>query len=306
MLVRVRAATADHSRKVAVLSRGRSPRTACPRATVRSPDVSNLRLRLLTAAVGLPLIAAATWLGGWTFAVVAGAVALLAAAEFVHGWLFPSMPMKAILPMGMAVAGSAVVVAGSHAEERYVITALALAGLMAAAGYSRTNAFGPRKPWRVQAWCLVYTGAMLSTLVLTRDGDDGRAWVLIGILGTFAVDTGAYAVGRLIGRHKLAPKISPNKTREGAVGGYVAGLAATFALNAAFDTGVSALTLAPYALLMPIAAQAGDLFESWMKRRMGVKDASGLLPGHGGFLDRMDSLLFVFPLLYVFLRLRVF
>ena len=268
--------------------------------------VSNLQLRLLTAAVGLPIVAVAAWLGGWTFALVAGAVAFLAAIEFVHGWLFPSMPIRAVLPMGLAVAGSAFVVAGAHANEQYIAVALLLAAGMAALGYSRINAMGPRKPMRVQAWCLVYTGVMLSTLVLVRDGEDGRSWVLIGIIGTFAVDTGAYAVGRLIGRHKLAPSISPKKTWEGAIGGYVAGVATTFALNAAFDTGVGAGTLGPYALAMPVAGQLGDLFESWMKRRMGVKDASGLLPGHGGFLDRLDSLLFVFPLLYGFLRLRVF
>ena len=267
---------------------------------------SNLRLRLVTAAIGLPAVVGATWVGGWTFALVAAAVALLAAMEFVHGWLFPSMPMRAVLPMALAVAGSAFVVAGVHSNEQYLAAALAIAGLLAVVGYSRVNAFGPRKPMRVQAWCLVYTGALLSTLVLTRDGEAGRAWVFLGILGTFAVDTGAYAVGRLFGRHKLAPKVSPKKTWEGAAGGYVAGVIATFALSAAFDTGVSAATLAPYALAMPVFAQVGDLFESWMKRRMGVKDASGLLPGHGGFLDRLDSILFVFPLLYVFLRARVF
>ena len=267
---------------------------------------SNLQLRLATAAIGLPLIVGATWLGGWTFALAAAAVALLAAMEFVHGWLSPSMPMKAILPLIGAIGGSAIVVGGAHDDGRYPLAAAVIAALMAGVGYARTNFFGPRKPWRVQAGSLIYTGVLLSTLVLVRDGEDGRSWVFLGILGTFAVDTGAYAVGRLIGRHKLAPKISPSKTREGAAGGYVAGAAATFALNAAFDTGVSAATLAPYVLLMPIFAQAGDLFESSMKRRMGVKDSSGLLPGHGGLLDRLDSLLFVFPLLYVFLRARVF
>ncbi|MCK9520166.1 MAG: phosphatidate cytidylyltransferase, partial [Dehalococcoidia bacterium] len=116
---------------------------------------------------------------------------------------------------------------------------------------------------------------------------------------------GAYATGRLIGRHKLAPRISPKKTWEGAIGGYVAGVAAAFALNALLDTGVEWMTFSHFALAMPIAAIIGDLVESWMKRRMGVKDASGLLPGHGGFLDRLDSVLFVFPLLYVFLQVRV-
>jgi phosphatidate cytidylyltransferase len=151
----------------------------------------------------------------------------------------------------------------------------------------------------------VYVGLLLSTLVLVRDVDDGRRWFFFGLLATFAVDTGAYAVGKLIGRHKMAPKISPGKTWEGAIGGYVAGAGACFALNGLLDGGTSAVTLAPLAVALPPFAIAGDLFESWMKRRMGVKDASGLLPGHGGFLDRLDSILFVFPVLYLFLRLRV-
>ena len=162
-----------------------------------------------------------------------------------------------------------------------------------------------RKPFRVLSWCLLYCGALPATLVLTRDVDAGREWVYLGLLSTFAVDTGAYTTGKVIGRHRMAPRISPGKTWEGAVGGYVAGAGACLALNRVLDTGVSTATLLPLAMALPLAAQAGDLFESWMKRRMGVKDASGLLPGHGGFLDRLDSVLFVMPLVYLFLRLRV-
>ena len=119
-----------------------------------------------------------------------------------------------------------------------------------------------------------------------------------------SVITSPLAVGVLVGRHQMAPSISPKKTWEGAAGGMVAGVAVILVLNRLFDTGVSATTLLPFALAAPPTAMAGDLLESWMKRRMGVKDASGLLPGHGGFLDRLDSLLFVLPLLYLFLRVR--
>jgi phosphatidate cytidylyltransferase len=125
------------------------------------------------------------------------------------------------------------------------------------------------------------------------------------LLSTFAVDTGAYATGKLIGRHKMAPKISPGKTWEGAAGGYFFGALAVVVLNELFETGVPLRTVAHLAVALPPAAMLGDLLESWMKRRMGVKDASGLLPGHGGFLDRLDSLVVVFPVLYLFLELRV-
>ena len=264
--------------------------------------MTNLQLRLTTAAIGLPIVIGAVWLGGWPFAIVAGLIAALAAFEFGHGWLFPSMELRSMLPQLFVFGASGLMVAASHQDVTAVWSGLALVGFAAVAGYAPGRFFGPRKPWRVQAWALVYVGLLTSTLVLTRDLEGGRDWVFLGILATFATDTGAYAVGRLIGRHKLAPRISPKKTWEGAVGGYAAGVGAVLGLNAWLDTGESALTMLPFALAMPILSQSGDLFESWMKRRMGVKDASGLLPGHGGFLDRLDSILFVIPALYVFLR----
>lgn len=281
-----------------------SPATLEPAAEGRGAR-SNLILRLATAAVGLPLVAAAVWIGGWPFAVVAGAVALLASAEFVHGWLIPTMPIRMVLPQAPTFGAAAMMVAGVHAATGFLWVGLGLALLFAAMGYARTNAFGPRKPYRVYSWCLVYIGLLMSSFVLLRDSSGGRSWVFIAVLGTFAVDTGAYATGVLFGRHKMAPRISPKKTWEGAAGGLVAGTAAILLLNGLFDTGVSTGTLLPFALAAPPAAMAGDLLESWMKRRMGVKDASGLLPGHGGFLDRLDSLLFVLPSFYVFLLVRV-
>ncbi|MGI8925283.1 MAG: phosphatidate cytidylyltransferase [Tepidiformaceae bacterium] len=264
--------------------------------------MSNLQLRLLTAAVGLPAVAALTWVGGWPFAIAAAVVALLAAAEFTHGWLLPSMPLSAVIPQFPMFGATAVIVGGAHTGLSFPVLGLLVALAVGALGYSRTNALGPRKPLRIAAWCLFYVGVLFSTIVLVRDLDHGREWVFLGLLSTFAVDTGAYAVGRLVGRHPMAAGISPKKTWEGAVGGYVAGVATVFALNALLDTGEGALVIAPLALLLPIATQAGDLVKSAIKRRMGVKDASGFFPGHGGFLDRLDSVLFAMPLLYVFLR----
>lgn len=267
--------------------------------------MSNLQLRLATASVGLPLVLGVTWIGGWAFALVVAGIGLLAAAEFVHGWLLPSMPIRNVIPQGPTFVIAPAVVAGAHVDHRFFIVGAGFAAIFAAIGYAPTNALGPRKPYRVFCWCVLYLGFLLSTFVLVRDVEQGREWFFLGLLATFAVDTGAYATGKAIGRHKMAPKISPGKTWEGAVGGYVAGFAAAMLLNRLFDTGVPWTTMLHLAVALPPAAMLGDLFESWMKRRMGVKDASGLLPGHGGFLDRLDSLLFVFPVLYLFLELRV-
>ena len=262
---------------------------------------SNLAYRLGTAVVGLPVLAAVAYAGGWLFAVVAGFVALLAAAEFTHGWLLPTQPISRAFVLVPNVAIPPIMVAGTHGKPETIAAGVGLGVLMALAGYSRINAFGPRKPYRVAAWAVLYIGLLLSTIVLTRDLEHGRAWIFLGLAATFAVDTGAYATGKAIGRHKLAPAISPGKTIEGALGGFVAGAAAVLVFNALLDADVrlsSGLALA-LAFCIPIAAQAGDLTESAIKRRMGVKDASGLLPGHGGFLDRLDSILFVFPVLYL-------
>jgi len=263
---------------------------------------SNFQLRVLTAAVSLPLVGVLIYVGGWPLAVATAVIAALAGAEFVHGWLLPSLPIPGVAARQPAFILTSVVVLAAHWEAQAVPAGAACALVAAAAGFGRTNRFGPRKPYRVVAGCILYLGVPLSTLVLIRDGDDGRQWLFLGILSTFAVDTGAYTVGRLFGRHRMAPKISPGKTWEGAIGGYVAGAAAVFALNAAFATGVSATTIAVLAVPVPAAAILGDLLESWMKRRMGVKDSSGLLPGHGGFLDRLDSVLLVMPVLYLFLQ----
>ncbi|MCA9831270.1 MAG: phosphatidate cytidylyltransferase [Dehalococcoidia bacterium] len=259
----------------------------------------------MTAAVGIPLILAVTWLGGWWFAITCGAIALLASIEFGHGWLFPSLPISRAGPQLTTFSLPAVMVAGAHGDTRFIGAGLVFALLSAGAGYLPIRAVGPRKPWRVLAWCIVYIGIGVVSLVLIRDLSEGREWFLLALLPVFAVDTGAYATGRTIGRHKLAPRISPKKTWEGAIGGYVAGVVAFLAANSLLSTGHGTTTMAPFALAMPILAQAGDLLESGMKRRMGVKDASGLLPGHGGFMDRLDSIVLVAPAFYVFLRLAV-
>ncbi|HYM15150.1 MAG TPA: phosphatidate cytidylyltransferase, partial [Dehalococcoidia bacterium] len=148
---------------------------------------------------------------------------------------------------------------------------------------------------------VTYVGFLGGFMVLLRDLDaDGRSWVYLTVLSTFAVDTGSYFVGRTIGRRPLAPTISPKKTVEGFLGGYVAGFAAVVVLNTAFGIGVDPGRITLLGALLPPVAALGDLGESAVKRAMGIKDASGLIPGHGGVLDRLDSILFTFALVYLF------
>ena len=163
------------------------------------------------------------YIGGWLFAIVAGLIALGATVEFVHGWLLPSQPYRAVMPLAPGIAAPAIVVAGVHTDERFLIAGAVLAVLFLGAGHIRTNALGPRKPLRILGWALIYPGIIFSTVVLTRDLDQGREWMVLVVLSTFTVDTGAYFTGTLIGRHKLAPAISPRKTLGGRGRGASAG-----------------------------------------------------------------------------------
>ena len=131
----------------------------------------------------------------------------------------------------------------------------------------------------------------------------GRNWLLFTLAGTSASDTGAYAVGRLIGRHRMTPTLSPNKTWEGAAGGLMASVAAMLAVGALLELGVAAWQHAVVAIVVAVVAQFGDLFESFLKRRADAKDSGSIMPGHGGLLDRIDSVLFALPAVYYLLTL---
>ena len=147
---------------------------------------------------------------------------------------------------------------------------------------------------------VIYVPLFLSYLLLIRSGRDGELWIFLLLIVVFIGDTGAYYVGSYLGRHKLCPSVSPNKTVEGALGGLLAGLGAG-ALYKSF-----LLPLLPWGLSLlfflsiSIAGQMGDLFESQLKRVAGIKDSGTLLPGHGGILDRIDALLFAAPVAYIF------
>jgi len=145
--------------------------------------------------------------------------------------------------------------------------------------------------------------SMIGSLILLRISSydalvDGRRLIAFVLCITWLTDTGAYAVGRLIGKHKLAPTISPGKTREGAIGGICFALVGTIVLNHFYFLGFGTNTLIGLSIAGSFAAQIGDLIESVIKRYCGVKDSGKLIPGHGGLLDRIDSILFVGAVVY--------
>lgn len=150
------------------------------------------------------------------------------------------------------------------------------------------------------ALALLYLPFLLGHLVWLRLLPQGEWWLLWLLLVIFAGDTGAFYTGRTLGKHKFAPKVSPGKTWEGTLGGLLACLAAGLVLGGKFLPQVAWNQLLLLSLLLGVIGVLGDLFESMLKRLAQVKDASGLLPGHGGILDRLDSLVFAGPVVLYF------
>lgn len=228
--------------------------------TASQPKPSDLGIRTLSAIVMVAVSGAALWLGGWAWTLFVAVVAVVLLWEWrglVRGFKAPGL------------------------------------------GRFAWNAGG-----------FVYIAVAVCTLLVLRNGVDGIQMVLLVVGAVIATDVGAYFAGRIIGGPKIAPRVSPSKTWAGLLGGMVGSALITGGSMAfvawvmsGFDNRGNDLAgallseevlLAVLAgALIAIVAQAGDFFESWMKRRAGVKDSSNLIPGHGGVLDRLDGLLAV-------------
>ncbi len=254
--------------------------------------------RLGTAAIGIPLIAGTVWVGDALLAAVVAVAVAVATLEFATARGVLRTPLTAL-----AAAAAATLPIAALFGETYLLGAVigvvaVTAGAMALTDERR----GDVSQWLWGIGAPLYLGGLASHFVLLRDGPDGRELLFFTLLTVWATDTGAYAVGRAVGRHKLAPSISPGKTIEGAFGSLVTGFVAVFVLDAAIGLGFDTLDLVALGLLLPPLIGAGDLAESALKRALGVKDSSGLVPGHGGIADRLDSLLFAAPAIYYYVK----
>ena len=276
--------------------------------------MSELTRRVLFAVAAIPVALGAIWIGGAPF------VALLAILAALGAWeLFRIARAKGVAPLetlGIPLAGLLPIAV--FAAHRGLLTdlptwlAVATLVVFGASIWARGVAGGPLAAVAITVFGVLYTGGMLSFGYAIRyhpyavGRAAGTALVLFPLVLTWTSDTGAYFAGRAFGRRKLIPAVSPAKTVEGAVGGLVLSMVVAWAY--------AAFVLAPYAHLgmrpqlalafgaaISVAAQIGDLAESLLKREAGVKDSSRLLPGHGGILDRFDSLFFVLPLAYLLL-----
>jgi len=148
----------------------------------------------------------------------------------------------------------------------------------------------------------LYIPYLLSYVLLIERTSAGNRWVFFALLVTIANDAGAFYCGKYFGHYKLYERVSPKKTIEGSVGGLIGGMLLGTLFGLLFLGTVSAVWLVFLSLLLAVTGQIGDLIESLVKRMNGVKDSSNMLPGHGGILDRLDSLLFVFPVIWFFVN----
>ncbi len=256
-----------------------------------------LTRRVASTVVGLPIIVGLVVAGGGVYAATVALILLLATLEFeapLLGWRHPLALLAAALSAAMA--------AGAFVGRDWLLwfgTGLVLLPLVfvTLAGDPRTGL----QHWLWSAGGVLYVGWLGSHLVLLREAPDGRDWVLLALFTTFATDTASYFVGKATGRTPMAPTISPGKTMQGAIGGIVFGIAAALLLNYFLGLRKETALILPVAVLLPLAAETGDLAESLLKRGMQIKDASALIPGHGGLMDRLDSVLFTGVVLYYYL-----
>jgi len=256
-----------------------------------------LKQRLAVAAVGLPLLFLLLLAPERAFSAIIALVLAGAAFEMARA-AEPEAPLA--FPLGAAVLAGLIVGAsrslGWFEPWTLLPAVLLLLGLLLGGDRFAVGAAG----WWLLA--VLYPAVLGAHFVLLRLLEDGQGWLVVLLAITFATDTGAYAVGRLTGRHLMAPRISPKKTWEGAAGGFTFGAIAAVASIAATGVEAAAAAVVAIALAVPVLAEAGDLLESAIKRRLDVKDMSHLLPGHGGLLDRLDSLLVTGPALYWLIR----
>ena len=271
--------------------------------------------RILTAAVVLPVLLFTIWSETPYFFVALAAVAVvLALGEFYHLAAKVGCPTQPALGFVTAL----LVIACFVLERSEWIVAVLAALTMISLGLALARPDQLKKSLvTVAATVLgvVYVAVLAGCLVGVRVMPDSLTQPLTPHLSSklllmfFAMvvfaDTGAYYTGRLIGRHKLAPRISPGKTIEGAVGGWIAAIAAGPLSRMAFFHEIPMVHAVAIGALIGVVGPIGDLAESMLKRGADVKDSGTLLPGHGGVLDRVDSILFCAPLLYYYSRLFI-
>jgi phosphatidate cytidylyltransferase len=273
--------------------------------------VSELGRRVVVALIGAPIALGLIWLGDYALATLVAALAAIGAWEFYRmAEATGATPMR-----GVGIALAAILPLVVHAQVLGIVTVhpvvgvLAVIAVLALAIWLRGVDRKPLGATATTVFGVLYTSATLTFAYALRyhnyavGNTAGALAVIVPVLLTWASDTGAYFSGRLIGGRKLIPTVSPGKTVAGAVGAVVFTVVVTWVVVHQLFVPYAQLAFTPWGLVIfgvaiSVTAQIGDLAESLLKREAGVKDSGTLFPGHGGVLDRLDSLYFVLPIAY--------
>ena len=259
--------------------------------------------RLLTALVLVPFLIAVIFKGGTVvFTLLTVIVGMLSLSEyFAIAFNHQSAPVPLFYKLWAWLSGTLLLVAAAL-QSWPGITGALLINFLGAAGYSvihfRQTDQAPLVVIK-QVFGVVYIFFLLGFAVLIHSGTQGPMWLFFVIWVIAWGDSGAFYTGSFLGKHKLCPAVSPKKTVEGAVGGLLANVIFAVLYKILIFNALPLIVCLVFALVGGVLGQFGDLFESEFKRAAGVKDSGKLLPGHGGFLDRIDALLFATPLAYL-------
>ncbi|BAI72259.1 phosphatidate cytidylyltransferase [Azospirillum sp. B510] len=257
---------------------------------MKPAKAGDLKARVLSALVLAPVVLGAVWIGGWVFHALLAFGSVIAVSEWTN--IVPSarrLPSRLMAAIGILVALMAHIAAGPA-------TALGAAAAFAVL----TAIVGGGSDRGLLGFGVFYVAIGMAGLMWLRDlPDTGLSLFMFVLIAIWATDIGAYAAGRSIGGPKLAPRISPKKTWAGLIGGMVSSALFGWLVAIAFGAARPDIAVVVGAIVA-VVGQAGDLFESAVKRRYNVKDSGQLIPGHGGILDRIDGLLAAAPVLALF------
>jgi len=293
------------------------PQPEAPQPEKANKGESSVGQRWLTAAIVMPIVLAFAWLGGWWSFAAVTLVVLLGAYELHmmmrHAGYHPIMPVSIGLIVLFLVA------AMFPPPQRLLMLESGLGAALLVSFFwlfFRKKLDGAFIDWALTFAIAVYLGWSMSFFLLLRGYEIGWPfnhgpwwllprgvwWLLTVLLGVWGFDTAAFFTGRYFGRHKLAPRISPGKTWEGVFGGLVFSVIAVMLFTVA-PLGVPWYLAIVLGIVLGCAAVVGDLAESLIKRQTHVKDSGQIMPGHGGMLDRIDSLMFAVIVVYAFAQL---
>jgi phosphatidate cytidylyltransferase len=270
-----------------------------------------LSKRLLIASIGIPLLLVGTWYGGWYFFIIILVISVTAQWEFYRLQQYKELFPQHLLGISIGI----IVLVGIQVENMFYTQWILILSLLI---LITSEMFRPYKNVSVHIGVtllgILYIPVSLSTFLYLRhhssdlfpdQANPGFFFIAAIFAAIWICDTCAYAVGNWLGKHKLYEKVSPKKTVEGAVAGLAGSILVFVAVKTINLLPLSWLMVVLYGMVVGVLGQLGDLVESWFKRDAGVKDSSNLLPGHGGMLDRFDSLLIASPSLFLINQLLI-